>query len=90
MKDIVSGRARNLVGLVASMSIICSIFTPYGFPWSVLAWASLALAAGGLLILRSNPSIRQVIQVAEVQLAHAVVGGPPFSRPRGRARGDQY
>jgi hypothetical protein len=84
----VSGRATNLVGLVASMSIICSIFTPYGFPWSVLAWTSLGLAAGGLLVLRSSASIRQVIH--EVEAVPALAVGPPLSRPRGRTRGDLY
>jgi hypothetical protein len=61
MKDFVSCRATSVVAGIASMSIVCS-FGPYGLPWPVTIWASLALAAGSLLALRSDSSLRPATQ----------------------------
>ncbi len=65
MKGFVSYRATSVVGWISLMLIIASAFNPYGLPWPVLAWASLAVAALGFLSVRSSPSMSPVIQAAE-------------------------
>ena len=87
MKDSVSSHWISVAALVASMSGVYAIFLPYGAAWTGLAWASMALCAGGLLALRSTRSIRQTIDDVEGEpmLAVAVpervampVGGAPL------------
>ena len=72
MKDFVSSHWTSVAALVASMSVVCAIFVPYGFPWLGLAWASLALCAGCFLALRSTRSIGQVIHDVEAEPMLAV------------------
>ena len=67
MKEFVSRQWTSVVVLVASMSVVCAIFVPYGFPWTGLAWASLALLAAALMAMRSTRSIRQVIDDVETE-----------------------
>ena len=93
MKDFVSSHWISVVALVASMSVVCAIFVLYGFPWTGLVWASLALCAGGLLALRSTHSIWQTIDDVEAEPGFAValpervatpVGGAPLRLKGGR------
>ena len=67
LKEFVSSQWTSVAVLVASMSVVCAIFVPYGFPWTGLAWASLALLAAALMAMRSTRSIRQVIDDVETE-----------------------
>jgi len=67
LKEFVSRQWTSVVVLVASMSVVCAIFIPCGFPWTGLAWASLALLAAALMAMRSTRSIRQVIDDIETE-----------------------
>jgi hypothetical protein len=87
MKDFVSVRATNLVGAAASLSIVALILTPYGFPWPVLTWGSLALMAGGLLALTSTRSIRKMISDAALAVAPAVMRPIQAVRLSSRGKG---
>ncbi len=72
MKEFVSSNWTGAVVLVASMSVICVIFIPYGFPWTGLAWASLAMATAGLLARGSVRTVRQVINDVEAEPRPAI------------------
>ena len=85
MKDFVSNRWISVVALVASMSVVCAIYASYGFPWTGLAWASLALCAGGLLALRSTRSIWQTIDAVEAEPMLAVPLTQRVAPPMGGA-----
>lgn len=65
MKGFASCRATSVVRWTSLMLIIASAFNPNGFPWPVLAWATLAVAGLGLLSLRVSPWTSPVIQAAE-------------------------
>lgn len=67
LKEFVSNHWTSVVTVVASMSVICVIFVPYGFPWTGLAWSSFALLAAALMAMRSTRSIRQVIDDIETE-----------------------
>ncbi len=71
MKEFVSSHWIGVVTVVAFMSVTCVIFVPYGFPWTGLAWASLALLAAALVGMRSTRSIRQVIDDVETEATSA-------------------
>ena len=85
MKDFVSRHWIRVVALVASMSVVCALFVSYGFPWTGLAWASLALSAAVLLAMRSTGSIRQVIRDVEAEPAFAVAVPKRVAMPVGGA-----
>ena len=85
MKDFVSSHWISVIALVASMSVVCAIFVPYGFPWTGLGWASLALSAAVLLAMRSTGSIRQVIYDVEAEPGLAVALSERLATPVGGA-----
>ena len=70
MKDFVSSHWISVVALVASMSLVCAIFVPYGVPTG-LAWESVAL--------------RQTIDGVEGEPMHAVALPERVATPVGRA-----
>lgn len=72
MKKFVSTHWTSAVVLVASMSVFCVIFIPYGFSWTGLAWSSLAMATAGLLALRSVRTVGQVINDVEAERKPAI------------------
>ena len=80
MKDFVSSHWISVVALVASMSVVSVLCVPYGFPWTGLAWASVALCAGCLLALGSTRSIRRTID-DEAERMHAVTVPEPIATP---------
>jgi len=86
LKDFVSSHWISLVTLVASTSVICAAFVRYGFPWTGLAWASLALAAAQLLVLRSPRWIKQVIGDVENEPRPAVPVPQRVAMPIGAAQ----
>ena len=57
MKGFESSRATSVIRWMSLILIIASAFNPNGFPWPVLAWASLAVAALAFLSLRARPSM---------------------------------
>lgn len=65
MQDYVSTRWIRVAGLVASMSIVWTVFIPYGFPWMVFLWVSLAGLGALWLVKRSPRSIAQLIDDVE-------------------------
>ena len=87
MKDFVSSYWISLVALVASMSVVCAIFVPYGFAWAGLAGVSLALAAAGFLTTGSHSdsarSIWQVIHDVETEPRLAVAVPERVATPAG-------
>lgn len=86
MKEFVSSQWTSVVVLVASMSVVCAIFVPYGFPWTGLAWASLALLAAALMAMRSTRSIRQVIDDVETEARPAATAQERVPMPIGGAQ----
>jgi hypothetical protein len=79
MKDVVSNRATSLVRWASLISIVGAAFNPYGLPWPVLAWASLGVAAMGLLAYRSNLPMSAA---AREQKAAPLVPRPGEARSR--------
>ena len=76
MKDFVSGYGTSVVALLASMSVVWTLFRMPGFPWTGLLWASLAVGAAILLRKRAGRSITQVIEDAEAEPARALATQP--------------
>jgi membrane protein implicated in regulation of membrane protease activity len=86
LKEFVSGHRISVAVLVALMSVVCAIFVPYGFPWTGLAWASLALLAAALMAMRSTRSIRQVIDDVETEARPAATAQERAPIPSGGAQ----
>ena len=76
MKDLVS-KWTHLVSLAASMSVVWAVFSPYGFPWMGLVWASLALSVALWLRMRSTRSIAHVLADVEAEPVRAVAAPRP-------------
>ena len=76
MKDSVSSRRLSVFPLVAALSVVwvaSSIFIPYGFPWTGLAWGALALSLA-LWRVKSGGT-RSIAQILRDFDARAGTGG---------------
>jgi diguanylate cyclase (GGDEF)-like protein len=60
MRDFVSTRAVRVAGLVASMTVLWTVFIPDAFPWRTLGWLSLPILGVLLLRERSPRSIQRL------------------------------
>jgi hypothetical protein len=60
MRDFVSTRAVRVAGLVASMTVLWTVFIPDAFPWRSLGWLSLPILGVLLLRERSPRSIQRL------------------------------
>lgn len=85
MKDLVSSYGTSVVALIASMSVVWTIFRIHDFPWTGLLWASLAFSAAILVRTRSNRSITQVIEDVEAESLRAIPAPVRVGTPRPRA-----
>jgi len=86
MKDFVSRHWISVVALVTSMSIVSAIVVRSGFPWTGLAWATLATSAAVFVAMRSTLSVSQVIRDVEAEPRLAVAVPERVARPVGRAQ----
>jgi diguanylate cyclase (GGDEF)-like protein len=60
MRDFVSTRVVRVAGLVASMTVLWTVFIPDAFPWRSLGWLSLPILGVLLLRERSPRSIQRL------------------------------
>jgi hypothetical protein len=85
MKDFVSGYGNSVVALLASISVVWTLFRMPGFPWTGLLWASLAVGAAILLRKRVGRSITGVIEAVEAEPARAPATPPRAGSPGPKA-----
>jgi hypothetical protein len=79
LQDFVSTRWIRVVGLVASMSLVLTVFTPSAFPWMGLACVTLAVSGALWLRKRSPRSIAQVLDAIEAEPARSVATRVPVA-----------